>query len=121
MRFTSILASIMVLSSFVLAMPIRQDTGARDDFDAIQDREYSDTLDARDYLDFGDTLIEREYSDLDARDYLDFGDALIEREYSDLEARYANTSVNHAKCLSRCQGLGSLAKESCVAKCHKLK
>ena len=119
MKFTLIFASIAVLSSFVLAMPIGQEIGARDitDFDPIlQEREYS-ALDARDYLDVDD-LLERGYTALDARDYLDVDD-LLERELDDELDIAAREPMPHSmKCLSRCMGLRKEVVSRCLANCH---
>jgi hypothetical protein len=67
MKFTVILAPLAILSSFALAIPIEQDLRSRDiiDFDPnLQVRESSNVaLDARDYLDADDILLERDLDD----------------------------------------------------------
>jgi hypothetical protein len=67
MKFTVILAPLAILSSFVLAIPIEQDLRTRDIIDSdliLEVRESSNVaLDARDYLDSDDLLVERDLDD----------------------------------------------------------
>jgi len=100
MKVTLILAPLAVLSSFILAMPVGQEIGARDiiDFDPIlQDREYSDIA-------------------LDAREFLEFDD-FLERDLDDEVDIYAREPYS-MKCMARCAGLRKEIQTKCLANCH---
>ena len=106
MKFTVILAPLAVLSSFVLAMPIEQD------------------LRTRDIIDFGPILQVRESSNvaLDARDYLDVDDLLVERDLDDqldIYAREPLPASETKKCKTECRMKygGKRLYDMCVAKC----